>query len=433
MASNSTEYQESGVYLPHSRKLRILFLASEWGSSKGGLSTINRELAINIAKHPGMDVTFFVPRCNDEEKKAALGLKIKLVEAPRVPGMKELQWLSFPPRDLHIDVVVGHGIKLGPQASVIKRSHKCKWVQVVHTVPEELGMHKLYANSLAAAEKKHKTEVELCQLADFVVSIGPKLNEAFCCYLSSCKKDKMVFNFTPGIFSEFLEVEQVAEREGQFKVLLFGRGDEEDFSVKGFDIAARAVASLDNIKLVFVGAPEDKLEEVKNRFLSCGIHVNNLTVRSFLQNRESLKDLFHEVDLAIMPSRTEGFGLTGLEALSAGVPILVSGNSGFGKALSEALFGPSFVVDSDDVQVWANAIKGRKDRDRRKRLGESQTLRSLYAETYSWEKQSKGLIQEMIRLVQGKNLATITSCRLDFRTKATFQVAIFEYLWRARR
>ena len=243
----------------------------------------------------------------------------------------------------------------------------------------------------------------------------------------------MVFNFTPGIFSEFLEVEQVAEREGQFKVLLFGRGDEEDFSVKGFDIAARAVASLDNIKLVFVGAPEDKLEEVKNRFLSCGIHVNNLIVRSFLQNRESLKDLFHEVDLAIMPSRTEGFGLTGLEALSAGVPILVRGNSGFGKALSEALFGPSFVVDSDDVQVWANAIKGRKDRDRRKRLGESQTLRSLYAETYSWEKQSKGLIQEMISLVQGKNLATVTSCRLDFRAKATFQVAIFEYLWRAGR
>lgn len=243
----------------------------------------------------------------------------------------------------------------------------------------------------------------------------------------------MVFNFTPGIFSEFLEVEQVAEREGQFQVLLFGRGDEEDFSVKGFDIAARAVASLDNIKLVFVGARAEELEEVKNRFLSYGVHVNNLTVRSYETDREILKNLFYEVDLAIMPSRTEGFGLTGLEALSAGLPILVSGNSGFGKALSEALFGPSFVVDSDDVQAWANAIKGRKDRDRRKRLGESRALRSSYAETYSWEKQSKGLIQEMISLVQGKNLTTIISRRLDFRDKATFHVAIFEYLWRARR
>ena len=34
-----------------------------------------------------------------------------------------------------------------------------------------------------------------------------------------------------------------------------------------------------------------------------------------------------------MPSRTEGFGLTALEALSAGLPILVSGNSGFAHAL----------------------------------------------------------------------------------------------------
>ena len=42
-----------------------------------------------------------------------------------------------------------------------------------------------------------------------------------------------------------------------------------------------------------------------------------------------MKDLVYEVYLAIMPSRTEGFGLIALEALSASLPILVSGNSGF--------------------------------------------------------------------------------------------------------
>ena len=40
-----------------------------------------------------------------------------------------------------------------------------------------------------------------------------------------------------------------------------------------------------------------------------------------------------------MPSRTEGFGLTGLEAMSAGLPVLVSSNSGTGKALRSAAFG----------------------------------------------------------------------------------------------
>lgn len=43
---------------------------------------------------------------------------------------------------------------------------------------------------------------------------------------------------------------------------MLGRGDSEDFGLKGFDIAARAVAQLNDIsyKLVFVGAPGEKQE-----------------------------------------------------------------------------------------------------------------------------------------------------------------------------
>ena len=49
-----------------SRKVQVTILASEWGSSKGGLSTINREIAIQLAKCPGVDITFFLPKCNQE-------------------------------------------------------------------------------------------------------------------------------------------------------------------------------------------------------------------------------------------------------------------------------------------------------------------------------------------------------------------------------
>ena len=43
--------------------------------------------------------------------------------------------------------------------------------------------------------------------------------------------------------------------------------------------------------------------------------------------------LFIEVDLVLMPLRREGFGLTGLEALSAGCPVCISKNLHFGKSL----------------------------------------------------------------------------------------------------
>ena len=414
------ECHENSGTDPSHRKLRVTFLASEWGSSKGGLSTVNRELAINVAKDPNVDVTIFVSRCNDEDIKAALTHKIDLVRAERLLGLDELEWLNFPPNDLQIDVVVGHGVKLGHQAQVIRKSHNCKWVQVVHTAPEELGMYKTYSNPVSVNEKKHETEVELCKMADFVVTIGPKLSEAFCAYLRGCKRDQMLFEFTPGILAEFSKVEQVVDERKKFRVLVFGRGDDEDFELKGFDIAAKAVASLDDTHLIFVGAPDGRQDEVKNRLLECGISAQCLTVRSFIQSREKLQSLLCEVDLAVMPSRTEAFGLTGLEALSAGLPILVSGNSGFGEALSKVAFGSLFVIDSDDPAVWAKAIKDVSGKQRRKRLHESELLRMSYQKEYSWEKQSKSLISKMVSMTHGMCFSHQLSSIIDIVTWITF-------------
>ena len=83
-----------------------------------------------------------------------------------------------------------------------------------------------------------------------------------------------------------------------------------------------------------------------------------------------------------MPSRTEGFGLTALEALSAGLPILVSGNSGFGDALRSVPSGKSFVVDSEEPKVWAEAISVVRKKKRPERLKEIERLRTSYEEQF---------------------------------------------------
>ncbi|CAH3193299.1 unnamed protein product, partial [Porites evermanni] len=99
-----------------------------------------------------------------------------------------------------------------------------------------------------------------------------------------------------------------------------------------------------------------------------------------------------------MPSRTEGFGLTGLEAMSAGLPVLVSSNSGFGKALRSAAFGSSFVIDSEDPAIWTLAIQNIWSKDRECRLEEAVTLRDSYGRKYNWAKQIKELVDKMISL-----------------------------------
>ena len=390
-------------------------LSSEWGSTKGGLSTINRELAIQLAKNDNVEVSMYLPLCSEEDERAAAGLGVRLLKAKKKPGYDPIDWLASIPRDHPMDVVVGHGIHLGRQVPVIKEVHPdCKWIQVVHTDPEELGMFKDYADSTVKAEKKHQAEVELCELADQVVAVGPKLAEVFACSLRPSGKDQNVVTLTPGIFSEFANITHAAVEGETVRVLVFGRGDSEDFHVKGYDIAARAVAKLKDeersFKLVFVGAPNGEEEKVKERFLEEGISPSQLIVRK-AKEREQLVKEFCQADLVIMPSRTEGFGLAALEALSAGLPVVVSGNSGIGKALKKVPYGSHSVVNlefnDEDSNKWAEAIKAVCRKEREVRLVEAVFLRQNYAEKYHWEGQCSTLVEKMYEIIKGQCCACI--------------------------
>ena len=205
-------------------ELDVTLLASEWDSTKGGLSTVNRELAKELAQHEQVKVTLLVPQfsCSEEGKRTAASHKVSIREAERCPGYDDpLDWLSFPPRDLAIDIILGHGGKLGKQAQVIRESHSCKWVQVVHTAPEELGMYKDYPEAISKGEEKKRTEIDLCKLADAVIAVGPKLKEEYCSYLRSCRKHEDIIQLTPGLFHEFSDVMQVAKDGNKFKVHTF--------------------------------------------------------------------------------------------------------------------------------------------------------------------------------------------------------------------
>ena len=390
-----------------SRKLRITLLSSEWRSTKGGLSTINRELAIQLAKHPSVEVSVYLPQCSEEDKRVAAKHNVHLIEAEKMPGYDPVDWLSFLPKDHAVDCVIGHGAVLGRQVQGIKRDRPhCKWVQVVHTAPEELGMYKGYEERISKGEEKHQVEVELCKLADQVVAVGRKLADAFSGYLRSCEKHQEVLNLTPGIFSEFADVKQASQEIGSFSVLVFGRGDTEDFQLKGYDIAAQAIAELKDTtyKLVFVGATGGEEEKVADLLLKHGIDRSQLRVRRFDESREKLARLFCEVDLAIMPSRTEGFGLAALEALSAGLPVLVSANSGLGEALRKVSYGSYSVVDSEDPKDWANGIRVARQKDRKIRLDESKILSETYAKVYNWQDHCNRLVEIMRNISRGKEI-----------------------------
>ena len=121
------------------KKLHVTLLEIEWCSAKGGLSTINRVLAKQFSSNPNVKVTLFAPpfKCGCKEKDKAEAFKhdinIEEADGKMTNSTDPLDWLAFPPEKLQIDVVIGHGWRLGWQAEKIRRSHLCKWVQMVHT------------------------------------------------------------------------------------------------------------------------------------------------------------------------------------------------------------------------------------------------------------------------------------------------------------
>ena len=355
-----------------------------------------------MARQPGVQVTLLLPHYSEREKQQANDCRVSLVTPEPMTGFDSIGGLSFTREDHDIDVVVGHGQKLGAPAQAIAKQRRCKRVHIVHTASEELAMFKEGETALPKGAEKHQAELKLCKEAEIVAAIGPKLVEAISAPLRSYGKDQQVIDITPGIFPEFTKMEQASEEGGKFRILVFGRGDSEDFELKGYDIAAQAVAGLNDKSylLIFVGAPKGKEEEVKNNLLKCGISRNQLIVRGFIESRGELENLFCEADLAIMPSRTEGFGLAALEALSAGLPILVGDNSGFGKALQTLTFGSSFVVDSDEAEEWGKAIRRARQKERQIRLNEALSLRNFYDQQFKWEAQCKILLERMRLLFQ---------------------------------
>ena len=185
IASTSQEgLEEETPTSGSNRTVNVTLLSSEWKSTKGGLSTISRELSIQLAKHPDVEVSVYLPQCSEEDKRIAASLNVKIIEAEELPGYEPVDWLGSVPDNHAMDCVIGHGVHLGRQIPLIKKQNcHCKWVQIVHTAPEDLGMYKTYEEAISKGEQKHQGEVKLCELADQVVAVGPKLADAFARYL----------------------------------------------------------------------------------------------------------------------------------------------------------------------------------------------------------------------------------------------------------
>ena len=410
------------------RLIDAMFLCDEWKSSKGGLSTFNREFAINLAETTAgsMKIHCYVSNSDDRDREDAKQHGVNLITARSVPGSADpLECLKFPPSQLpNPHLVIGHGRKLGSPAYFLARSTKCKWIQFVHVYCEDLGKYKESAtaaeDTIEENEKKHKMEIELCKAADAVVAVGSRLQQKYSRSLPNVEVEII----TPGIVEKFCN-ESIESREHTgvlsrtlnafksymfmktFNVFMFGRATFEDLTLKGYDIVANAIGSLgEEFELTFVGSSPGDHRNVEQWFLqnTC-IKRKQITIRGYCTEQDELKEMFHQSDLVALPSRTEGFGLVGLEAISCGVPILVSVESGVAEALQNVEGGNAVIVGSDEDE-WARRISEVSSQSPEERQANARQLRENYRKVYSWKAECerfKGLIENVVKTANGES------------------------------
>lgn len=381
-------------------KLKITLTSN----NEGWNTAVNGKLLLELAGNPRVKVSGLVPRSTDKQRTHARSLGIELFDAKDVPAVdNSADLLAYPPDSLDIDVLIIHsfGRKLGRQAQVIKEIKKCKWVHVLHTVSEELV--KIPENA-KEHQSEHETQVALCQKADLVIAIGPKVADAYRSALYPYGQDKKVIDLTPGLFHNFIGVRPSEQEREKFHVLI--SGSLKYFKVKGCDIAARAITLLNTqsslYHLTFVVKPSEDVSEITQCLLAEGLDPCQATVK-VLESTDGWISLLCEVDLAIKPSRMEGFGMSGLRAISANLPLLASENTGLGMALKKLPFGNKCVVNSDDPGAWAEEIKRVHETDLQTRRLEAEELRKQYMKQFNWKEQCNNLVSRMVTMISTKS------------------------------
>ena len=375
--------------------IKVTILENE---CNGYLSITSVELAKQLAKFTQVEVSLFVPestRIDDWEKRSLEENRVTIVKAKRQPGFHPIDWLYYPPEKLKTDIVIGIGAQLGRIAQHWKERYQCKSIYI------DRSNEWPFSTEVVETFEDLDYRKELSIAANLPVAIGPKTTDGLSASLRP--KGKQVFNLTPGIISEFSNLTHATNDGRNFRVLLVGGDNPDNFQEEGLELAAETMAELNDksYHLIYVGARKETEKQFANLFQQCGVPKRQLTIRSLPKTKQEWKDLLCEVDLAIMPSRDKEFGLEALLALSAGLPVLVHGESGFGEALRDVKFGTSAVVDSDDAREWALRIKKVRETDRKTRLEQAAILRSDYDEKYSWEKQCGSLVAMMFMMVSG--------------------------------
>ncbi|KAI8513110.1 hypothetical protein Bbelb_097490 [Branchiostoma belcheri] len=410
----------------------VLLVSGQYATSEDCSSPISRQVAQTLTV-AGRKVYSTVLEDTEEDRKCAKADGVELILPTRSQGdtrEPSLHWLTFDHVDRYpndrlpqnVGWIVGHAGVTSRAAATIKeqRFPQASLSLVTQTIPEDTEKYKEDEKAMGIGEKEDSIRQD-AEKADTVFSVGHRTQDHFINSFCAIPKDKRPIHylFLPKPSDLFLNTTVEYFETSEKVVLLFGRVTTVE-RVNGFDLAVKALStalerSQDRIKLRIRGVSQEEYQASMG-ILQTSINSGKLipTLLPHGTQEDVCRDM-QQAHLVLMPSRAEPFGLVGLEAMAAGVPVLISDQSGLADLVNK--FVPEFrhsVLritgdDSVDVRRWADQIADvlRMSEAEFRRAAE---LKQKLLESKYWEESHQQFLQAFggHEVQKGKSGTTLT-------------------------
>lgn len=414
----------------------IVIFATAWGSRHGGINSFNYDLCKHLAKLKGTNrrKVFCIVDENVENESDQEVTLISLRFTGSFPGYISNITDILTGRKLEAICAIGHDMYTGERA--IKMSERLK-------IPAAVFHHmdyEAYKTSNAEIDKKKIIDQgNLLQKADVVFAVGPKLEVSAIDKVRVSEKTRVV-RIQPGL----ADVEPLSTMPGNFSAITFGRVKEETRILKQIDLAVASFGkALGNQAEVLPGEPRLYIlgitqEEIEKREKTFEPIVQQQSHKlacvhewPYEDDKSTLLEKLRQQSVCMMLSAHDGFGLTGLEAISAGVPLILSENTGLYQALTNpenegglglhypysvkisGLYTENYAdenslnAESDIDMVVKNLYKIAKNNGRLGRSGspgesgraklDALKLREDVGKSWTWEKTASQVLGEIIK------------------------------------
>ncbi|MEM3555868.1 MAG: glycosyltransferase family 4 protein [Candidatus Micrarchaeia archaeon] len=337
--------------------MRIAMLGWEFPPFKsGGLGVHCYELTRALASR-GVEVDFYMPRTEFEIKGTT----------PRLIQVMPVYFGPYTAREAYgwdfMNRVMQYNLRC---AEEVEKNHKERNYDLIHNhdwltmragvlakqkikKPHVCTVHSTEYDRSSLGPNNHILEIERMGMhaADRVITVSNMMKRQIVEKFGvDCGKIRVVYNgVDPDKFKKKWEVRKYSKE----KVVLFlGRMAEQKGPVQFLQAAKKVLSAMSNVRFVMAGGG-DMLPYLINYSIELGIS-DKVTFLGYIPE-DQLHEAYAKSDVYVLPSISEPFGITALEAMASGTPIILSKTSGVSEITTHCLR-----VDFWDVNKMAEYI-----------------------------------------------------------------------------